>query len=29
VLGQLPAKEEDVDRAVVTVVDVAYAGLAA
>jgi TetR/AcrR family fatty acid metabolism transcriptional regulator len=29
VLGQLPAKEEDVERAVVTVVDVAYAGLAA
>jgi TetR/AcrR family transcriptional regulator, fatty acid metabolism regulator protein len=29
VLGQLPAKEEDVERAVVTVVDIAYAGLAA
>jgi len=29
VLGQLPAKEEDVERAVVTVVDVAHAGLAA
>jgi TetR/AcrR family fatty acid metabolism transcriptional regulator len=29
VLGQLPAQEEDVERAVVTVVDVAYAGLAA
>jgi TetR/AcrR family transcriptional regulator, fatty acid metabolism regulator protein len=29
VLGQLPAEEEDVERAVVTVVDVAYAGLAA
>jgi len=29
VLGQLPADEEDVERAVVTVVDVAHAGLAA
>src|SRR5437899_12444356 len=29
VLGQLPTEEEDVERAVVTVVDVAYAGLAA
>jgi AcrR family transcriptional regulator len=29
VLGQLPAEEEDVERAVVTVVDVAYTGLAA
>jgi AcrR family transcriptional regulator len=29
VLGQLPSEEEDVERAVVTVVDVAYAGLAA
>jgi TetR/AcrR family transcriptional regulator, fatty acid metabolism regulator protein len=29
VLGQLPAEEEDVERAVVTVVGVAYAGLAA
>ena len=29
VLGQLPAEEEDVERAVATVVDVAYAGLAA
>jgi AcrR family transcriptional regulator len=29
VLGQLPAEEEDVERAVITVVDVAYAGLAA
>jgi TetR/AcrR family transcriptional regulator, fatty acid metabolism regulator protein len=29
VLGQLPAGEDDVERAVVTVVDVAYAGLAA
>ena len=29
VLGQLPAEAEDVERAVVTVVDVAYAGLAA
>jgi TetR/AcrR family fatty acid metabolism transcriptional regulator len=29
VLGQLPAEERDVERAVVTVVDVAYAGLAA
>jgi len=29
VLGQLPAEEEDVERAVVTVVDVAHAGLAA
>ena len=29
VLGQLPAEEEDVERAVVTVVDVACAGLAA
>jgi AcrR family transcriptional regulator len=29
VLGQLPAEEEDVELAVVTVVDVAYAGLAA
>lgn len=29
VLGQLPSAEADVDRAVVTVVDVAYAGLAA
>jgi AcrR family transcriptional regulator len=29
VLGQLPAEEDDVERAVVTVVDVAYAGLAA
>lgn len=29
VLGQLPAEEHDVERAVVTVVDVAYAGLAA
>ena len=29
VLGQLPAEEEDVERAVVTVVEVAYAGLAA
>jgi TetR/AcrR family fatty acid metabolism transcriptional regulator len=29
VLGQLPAEEADVERAVVTVVDVAYAGLAA
>jgi len=28
VLGQLPAEEEDVERAVVTVVDVAHAGLA-
>ena len=29
VLGQLPAEEADVERAVVTVVDVAHAGLAA
>ena len=29
VLGQLPATEDDVERAVATVVDVAYAGLAA
>ena len=29
VLGQLPANEDDVERAVVTVVDVAHAGLAA
>lgn len=29
VLGQLPGEEADVERAVVTVVDVAYAGLAA
>jgi TetR/AcrR family transcriptional regulator, fatty acid metabolism regulator protein len=29
VLGQLPAEESDVERAVVTVVDVAHAGLAA
>jgi AcrR family transcriptional regulator len=29
VLGQLPSEEVDVERAVVTVVDVAYAGLAA
>ena len=29
VLGQLPAEEEDVERAVVTVVDVANAGMAA
>ena len=29
VLGQLPGEEEDVERAVVTVVDVTYAGLAA
>jgi ABC-type anion transport system duplicated permease subunit len=29
VLGQLASEEEDVERAVVTVVDVAYAGLAA
>jgi TetR/AcrR family fatty acid metabolism transcriptional regulator len=29
VLGQLPADEEDVERAVVTVVEVAHAGLAA
>jgi len=29
VLGQLPAEEEDVERAVATVVDVAHAGLAA
>jgi TetR/AcrR family transcriptional regulator, fatty acid metabolism regulator protein len=29
VLGQLPAEEEDVERAVSTVVDVAWAGLAA
>jgi AcrR family transcriptional regulator len=29
VLGQLPAEEEDVERAVATVVDVAWAGLAA
>jgi len=29
VLGQLPAEEEDVERAVVTVVEVAWAGLAA
>lgn len=29
VLGQLPAEEEDVERAVATVVDVTYAGLAA
>jgi TetR/AcrR family fatty acid metabolism transcriptional regulator len=29
VLGQLPSEEADVERAVVTVVDVAYAGLAA
>lgn len=29
VLGQLPAEDEDVERAVVTVVDVSYAGLAA
>jgi TetR/AcrR family transcriptional regulator, fatty acid metabolism regulator protein len=29
VLGQLPAEEADVERAVATVVDVAYAGLAA
>jgi TetR/AcrR family fatty acid metabolism transcriptional regulator len=29
VLGQLPAEEEDVERAVVTVVDVAHAGLVA
>ena len=29
VLGQLPAEEEDVERAVTTVVDVAHAGLAA
>jgi AcrR family transcriptional regulator len=28
VLGQLPAEEDDVERAVITVVDVAYAGLA-
>jgi hypothetical protein len=28
-LGQLPAEEEDVERAVATVVDVAWAGLAA
>jgi TetR/AcrR family transcriptional regulator, fatty acid metabolism regulator protein len=29
VLGQLPAEEEDVERAVVTVVDVTHAGMAA
>ena len=29
VLGQLPAEKRDVDRAVLTVVDVAHAGLAA
>jgi AcrR family transcriptional regulator len=29
VLGQLPAEEEDVERAVVTIVDVAHAGLVA
>ena len=29
VLGQLPGEDEDVERAVVTVVDVAFAGLAA
>jgi hypothetical protein len=29
VLGQLPAEEEDVERAVVTVVDVTSAGMAA
>jgi TetR/AcrR family transcriptional regulator, fatty acid metabolism regulator protein len=29
VLGQLPGEEDDVERAVATVVDVAYAGLAA
>ena len=29
VLGQLPAEEEDVERAVAAVVDVAWAGLAA
>ncbi|MFZ1879001.1 MAG: TetR/AcrR family transcriptional regulator [Gaiellaceae bacterium] len=29
VLGQLPGEEEDVERAVVTVVDVTYAGLSA
>jgi TetR/AcrR family transcriptional regulator, fatty acid metabolism regulator protein len=29
VLGQLPGEEEDVERAVATVVDVAHAGLAA
>jgi AcrR family transcriptional regulator len=29
VLGQLPSEEEDVERAVATVVEVAYAGLAA
>ena len=29
VLGQLPGEEEDVERAVATVVDVTYAGLAA
>jgi hypothetical protein len=29
VLGQLPAEEEDVERAVVTVVDVTNAGMAA
>jgi AcrR family transcriptional regulator len=29
VLGQLPAEEEDVERAVTTIVDVAYTGLAA
>jgi len=29
VLGQLPSEEEDVERAVATIVAVAYAGLAA
>ena len=29
VLGQLPGEEDDVERAVATVVDVAYTGLAA
>jgi TetR/AcrR family transcriptional regulator, fatty acid metabolism regulator protein len=29
VLGQLPAEEEDVERAVITIVDVAHAGLVA
>jgi hypothetical protein len=29
VLGRLPAEEEDVEQAVTTVVDVAWAGLAA
>ena len=29
VLGQLPGEEEDVERAVATVVGIAYAGLAA